>query len=278
MSKFSFSLPLYKKNYKEALKTLIPFRGESLTDTDLQIKIASTLSNNLKGVFDRVSFRRFLLSAFTREEWVLSKENIRRLAKISSGTAPWISLGDDYPAWKGSPGESTAIFIDTVEKHIEGNRLYQCILDAEGGLPAGQSWSLLLPGGLLQSIIRECGGYKYKHHSDIDAGGMRFTADIYLKGGKLMFKEVRTSSSQFTFNRELFKERDKVCVRGLYDRDCFNCPSGRDICRLSRHGRTYPKGVCSNSSPPMNKHKGYIVSRGLCLHCITRNLVKKRKP
>ena len=210
-------------------------------------------------------------SSYTDRE--LTSVDIRRMSELISGCDFFISTGYQEYVPKGSP-VLAPIYIESVEPSgYKHSRLYNCTLTSHGGRSAGHMWHPILPGGLLQKIIRECGGRKWGKYKDVDAGGLWLFA---LVGGDGSLKAPLASSSQETHNRELLRDRQGKCIQEKWP-ECKNCWIGREECRLSRHLNTYVKGMCANQEGALGKHLGRIVSRGYCMYCLEKGVLDKAR-
>ena len=186
--------------------------------------------------------------------------DIRRLTELTVAADYFVREGGWSPWNPAGKPVAAPLFLDSVAPL--GKRMYACTLTAHGGPPAGCRWHPVLPGGLLQVIIRNCGGLKWGGYRDADAGGLWFFATV---DGRGRIRRPLASRSQARLNRGLLDARGGACEKGIRKK-CGNCHLGRGQCPLSRHAEPYERGLCMLSP----EHEGWLVSGGVCLKCLEK--------
>lgn len=275
LQKPGFSIPRYKDIYNR-ISGVVRKHSEQTIDLNIQTELMNDIEKALPLREEEISTNRilFIHSVLNRyQDEILTSQLIHRLSLIMAGCEKEMEKGIRYREWELSDKPIwAALYMDTAEPVKARGRLYRCILDSYSGLSASRRLSVTLPGGFLQHMIRSCGGHKFGDYEDVDAGGLWMTAVMGEYRRRMRFEEIHVSHSQEKHNKQILKARSKECIKDIFKNRCINCYLGRNECYLARHSRRYQKGICRNTEN-VGEHKGYIVDKGYCLHCLTKRLV-----
>ena len=195
-----------------------------------------------------------------------------KTAQLGSFAAGWIELfqaGVVPPVWSGKPAVWALISVKDL-KRLQGREPnYQICLEVLAGPAAGIELSKHVPGGVIQSWLRELGAGAYVRTHPSELGGLMLCGILSrdTASGRLILGDVTANSSILGYNRKILKARKDLCKHPDYrGKPCFDCRLGRDRCSLSRHFETYPIGFCSNATV---SHKGPLIGNW-CTSCLER--------
>lgn len=208
---------------------------------------------------------------------IISNELVEELSLKLIEWLPRFERAEEYVSWDQQTPVWALIYVQDMERQLcKNGRLYQCRFQALAGVPAGIRWETFLQGGKLQQVLRSCGLPKYDKYPDHEFGGLYLIGYLSPDEHRINIAEVTASSSVKAYNKSLYKERRGKCIGGFWQGVCFNCPLGRDLCRLSRHLHTYTDDIeCTNYGFGNGRrvyHRGYKIRRdqGVCLDCLNK--------
>ena len=138
----------------------------------------------------------------------------------------------DFPIW--IPMSVTDVRPDVDKPQVYGVRFF-----AEAGLYVGSAMWKTMSGKFLRFMLKQIGMSRRQRADDLDVMSTKLLILLSCGTGRLEFEEFSASSSQRSYNKNLFKIRhgDRPCHEGMIC-SCPECVMGLDRCEYAVYKTT----------------------------------------
>ena len=213
---------------------ITPSSAEQIVEQAMKILPAASRNNTV-----RVSFLNLVGRTLSMTEWYnFAWQMAASCDKLKAGKSvvPWCLPQD--PEWLA--GEITAW---EVASPINGQLAMRLRFQALNGSAAGARFYKTFTHKFLRAFIFHLGG-RHVRYGPRQLLGMRLWVELRYNdySAALTFDNFEVGSFKSS-NVKLFKIRDKYCVSGFKQLNCYNCYIGLDQCKYSMQAVTTNKPV-----------------------------------